>query len=380
MKSFRSVGVAAATATLLILAACSSTVDGAAVPGTTLAPTVDASSDSSLPVSSAGPSAPERPSAEPSVPPTTLPATTTRAGDTTGSTTSTASTGSTRSATTPTAPTSDAGTGTAGFGGTFTWGDGLVVTVGAPKAFKPSDTAAIRPAKAYEQFEITVTNRTGSVYDPSALQVGAQSGGKESEQVFDSENGIGGSPSTTVLDGRKIIFAVGFGVEDPKDIIVDVQPGYDYEPGLFSSDATGNASSDSRPTEAPPEPNLSRYAKPFAWEDGLQVVLSAPVPYTPSNDGYVQKAPAYVVTTVTLTNKTGKTFDPSSFLLSAQSGGREADRIFDYDGGLDSPPSSPLPNGRSITFKAGFGVQDAKDVVIEVRPDFDHEAVIFTSN
>lgn len=276
-------------------------------------------------------------------------------------------------------PSAEAAAGTAGFGGTFTWGDGLVASVAAPKTFTPSDTAAARPAKAYQQFEITVTNKTGAAYDPSSLQIGVQSGSTESNQVFDSEKGVGSAPSTTVLDGRQIIFTVAFGVEDPKDIVVDVQPGYDYEPGLFSSDAKGNASSDSRPTDAPGKPNLSRYGKPFASADGLQVVLGAPGPFKPGKNAYVRKAPAYVVMTVTLTNKTGKTFNPSTVLLSAMSGGREADRIFDYEGGLDSPPSSPLPNGKSITFKAGFGVQDAKDVVTEVRPDFDHEAVIFTN-
>jgi hypothetical protein len=38
-----------------------------------------------------------------------------------------------------------------------------------------------------------------------------------------------------VLPGRLISFPVGFGVRDPKDLLLEVAPGFDYESALFTN-------------------------------------------------------------------------------------------------------------------------------------------------
>ena len=127
------------------------------------------------------------------------------------------------------------GTGPAKFGQRYSWEDGLVVTVSVPKRFTPSEYAAADPAPAYVYFQVTIVNGTTSNYDPSVFSVSAQSGNTEASEVFDSENGFEGSPSTRVTPNREVTFKVGFGVQNQRDIVLDVTPGFDYDDALFSS-------------------------------------------------------------------------------------------------------------------------------------------------
>ncbi len=62
-----------------------------------------------------------------------------------------------------------------------------------------------------------------------------QSSNVEAAQVFDSEQGISGPPATTLLPGRESAFQVVFGVMDPADLVLEVTPGFEYEPAIFTS-------------------------------------------------------------------------------------------------------------------------------------------------
>ena len=123
------------------------------------------------------------------------------------------------------------------FGETFTYQDGLAVTVSAPQPFQPSDSAAVgEPAPpSYVVFDITVKNGTQANYDPASFMASLQSGTVEGEQVFDSASGLGGTPSTTLLPGRESAFRMAFGVTDPNDLVMEVTPGFEYESAIFTS-------------------------------------------------------------------------------------------------------------------------------------------------
>ena len=267
------------------------------------------------------------------------------------------------------------------FGQVYTWDDGLEVTVAAGVPFTPSEYAVSTPSPAYLSFTITISNKTGKAYDPTLFNVSAQSGGKEAESIYDSDNGLTGSPTTTVLDGRDATFAVGFGVADPADVVLEISPGFDYDSALFASEGALAAVA---PPAAGPLVTGSAQAKfgqTYGWPAGLEVTVAPGVPFTPSESASADPATAYLSFAVTITNRTGKPYDPSLFFVSAESAGKEADQVFDSANGFIGSPSTSVLDGHQSAFVVGFGVTDPADVVMELTPgivDFDGNA-IFTN-
>jgi hypothetical protein len=127
--------------------------------------------------------------------------------------------------------------GDAAFGDALEYDDGLVVTVGAPQDYTPSDTAYVDgpvPA-AYVAFDVTIVTGTGQDFEPIGFLLTLQSGSTEESQVFDSVQGLDGTPYTTLLPGREVSFRVGFGASVPDDLVLEVTPGFDYEPVVYTS-------------------------------------------------------------------------------------------------------------------------------------------------
>jgi len=121
-------------------------------------------------------------------------------------------------------------------GEAFTYKNGLAVTVGQPSPYTPSHSqSGASPGDKYVVFTITVINKTATNYEPGSFRATVQSANVEGNSVFDSANGIGGSPTTLVLPGRESKFKLAFGVADPKDLVVQVTPGYSYKPAIFTS-------------------------------------------------------------------------------------------------------------------------------------------------
>lgn len=116
----------------------------------------------------------------------------------------------------------------------FEWEDGLVVTVAGLEEFTPSDTAAFDDSPAYVRFTVTITNNTGAEYEPLDFWTTMQSGGAEATSVFDE--GLDGSPSTTLLDGRDVSFGVGYGVDDAADLVLEVSPSFEHDPAIFTTE------------------------------------------------------------------------------------------------------------------------------------------------
>lgn len=121
------------------------------------------------------------------------------------------------------------------FGESFSWEDGITLTVGNPAPFTPNEYAAFDEAPAYVVLEINVKNGSSENFDPSMISTSMQSGSAEASAVYDSQAGIEGSPSTTLLPGRDVTFKVAFGVANPDDLILEVSPSFEYESALFTS-------------------------------------------------------------------------------------------------------------------------------------------------
>ena len=118
----------------------------------------------------------------------------------------------------------------------------------------------------------------------------------------------------------------------------------------------------------------AKFGSAYTYQDGLSVTVSAPKAFTPSESAAVTgNSDSFVKLEVRIVNKTGKTVDPSMFTASVQSNNEEGEEVFDSEGGLEGAPSTKLLNGRESKFTIGYGI------VMEVNPDFDHEAVMFQS-
>jgi hypothetical protein len=136
---------------------------------------------------------------------------------------------------TPTPTPSPTQAGPKKFGQRYTYDNGLVVTVAAPVAFTPGEYASKDPAAAYVILQFTVINGTGKNYDPSVFQATVQSANVEASTVYDTEANLGGSPQTMILPRRESTFKMAFGVRNPKDLVVQVTPSFDYDPAIFTS-------------------------------------------------------------------------------------------------------------------------------------------------
>jgi hypothetical protein len=108
------------------------------------------------------------------------------------------------------------------FGKSYTWDDGVTVTVGKPKKFKPSAYTVVDKTKRYLKFTVTVRNKSNKPLDLGLTYISVQSGNKEASEVFDSVSGLRGPPATKVSKGRGSQFEVGFAVADPKDVRMEV--------------------------------------------------------------------------------------------------------------------------------------------------------------
>lgn len=125
--------------------------------------------------------------------------------------------------------------GVIAFGESYTYEDGLTVTLSPPAPFKPSYKEVVTGDGQPIQFEVTIVNNTGAPFDPSGVYTTVQSGNEEGEELFDTEAGLDGSPTTTLLDGRESKFKIGYAVKDPADLVLQMTPSYDYEDVIYTS-------------------------------------------------------------------------------------------------------------------------------------------------
>ncbi len=118
-------------------------------------------------------------------------------------------------------------------GDSFTYSDGLQITVSKPIAMTSSEYAAPESTSGLS-FTITIVNGTGAKYDPSMGYITAQMGNTEAEEIFDTENGYEGSPMTTVLPGRETTYKVAYAGSDTKNLVLEFAPDFDRGSLIFT--------------------------------------------------------------------------------------------------------------------------------------------------
>ncbi|MEU0133502.1 DUF4352 domain-containing protein [Streptomyces sp. NPDC006296] len=113
-----------------------------------------------------------------------------------------------------------------------------------------------------------------------------------------------------------------------------------------------------------------------AYDDGLEITVGAPVPYTAGEFavGHTRGNRAYVVSVV-IENKSGEKFDTTLVGVDARAGedGVNAEQIFDDEVGEGF--TGTLRPGRKMTAKYAFDAPaDAANLTVEVAPGIDWDA------
>jgi hypothetical protein len=108
------------------------------------------------------------------------------------------------------------------FGKSYTWDDGVRLTVGKPQKLTPSEFAVVDKSKRYVKFTVIVVNKSAKPVGLGLAYISVQSGNEEAEHIFDSPSGLNGPPDTKVAKGGEVKFHVGFGVANPKDLFMEV--------------------------------------------------------------------------------------------------------------------------------------------------------------
>lgn len=121
------------------------------------------------------------------------------------------------------------------FGETVTYADNLSISVSAPAAYIPSDTAAgMVDGQSYIFFEVVLTNNTGKTYEPMVFNT-ASSGGVEASMISDVAQNVGFGPTTAVLDGQTIKWHEAYSVADAASITLQVSAGFEYDDAIFTN-------------------------------------------------------------------------------------------------------------------------------------------------
>lgn len=142
----------------------------------------------------------------------------------------------------------------------------------------------------------------------------------------------------------------------------------------------GSGYGDKYTAPAPQDDYTTPYGGTWKWDTGLAVKVGKPKEYRPQEDydASVTKFKRRVLVTITISNGMGQPWDPGGIMVTASSDGKEADWVMD-DVADQSPPSTTVRPGKSLTFTQGFAVADPADVEVEVQPDFDHEPALFVA-
>jgi hypothetical protein len=121
------------------------------------------------------------------------------------------------------------------FGQTFTYADGLAVSVSEPTTYDPSSYAAGNTNPYAYSVTVRITNNTGTAYDPVLLQTAMSTGGAQASQIFDTETGT--PPQNQLQPGRSMTYEVAFSTTtNSGEAQVDVTPSFTHEAAVFTGD------------------------------------------------------------------------------------------------------------------------------------------------
>ena len=127
------------------------------------------------------------------------------------------------------------------FGDTFTWDDGVALTVSAPEPYTPSPFAVGATGGENVVFTLTVTNNSAENLQPVPFPT-LRSGDQEASQIFDvgedlEGNGddVGIPPTAIVPPGGSVSWRVAWSVADPASLTMEASPSFAYANATFTN-------------------------------------------------------------------------------------------------------------------------------------------------
>jgi hypothetical protein len=116
------------------------------------------------------------------------------------------------------------------FGNSFSYEDGLNMTISKPKNFTSSEYNSYQKGV---KFKVTIVNKTGKRWDPTMFTASLQKGNTEAEEIYDSFS-LGDSPNTKLLNGREVTFNIGFVAKATDDLVLEVAPDFEHESVIYT--------------------------------------------------------------------------------------------------------------------------------------------------
>lgn len=133
------------------------------------------------------------------------------------------------------------------------------------------------------------------------------------------------------------------------------------------------------PAPAPSE-NLA-FGDTMVWQDNVEMTVSAPESFTPSEFAAGADLPQNIVFTITITNNSAENLEPLTY-SRLSSGGQEGSQIFDSGnsaGEIGMSPTTVILPGQSVTWKEAWSVMDPNSLTMQIAPNWEHEDAIFTN-
>ncbi|MFF9767992.1 hypothetical protein ACF1GT_15455 [Streptomyces sp. NPDC014636] len=152
--------------------------------------------------------------------------------------------------------------------------------------------------------------------------------------------------------------------------------------GQSPADDEATQAAEDEEADADDEDGVYALDDTVVYEPGIEVALTGLKRAVTGESGDPENTP-YLQFTVRLTNKGSKPLDATQLTVNCSYGrhGRSSDSVFDSDAGLDGGPETKLLAGRSLDVPWGCELPKKEKLIqIEVTPDFDSEAAIFTGD
>ncbi len=289
------------------------------------------------------------------------------------------STPATAPSTTPsTGQTTSGPAGDLKFGSTYTWSNGLAVSVQPPRAYRPSKEEQGKGKEFVAlDFRLTNGNRTlAYLYDGSHLIKDLRSGGTQARQIVDIA--LPERPRLALAPGQSATWSEAYGVASAKQLSLKYALS-DDPPATFATDGSLDGGRQNGAPGAAFEPfvGIQKFGQTYTFQSGLTVKVMPGKNYQPSETASVPTAKQYLQYDLTVVNGGRETLDPYLLTYGMSENGRQVESLVDSRQQIDVRPKGRIPPGSGFTLKVAFGVTGSKNLVVDVRLR-ENPPVIFT--
>lgn len=184
--------------------------------------------------------------------------------------------------------------------------------------------------------------------------------------------GIAVSVVGAIIAGVVLLITLLTGLSDlGSDYSSDYDYGSDSDSGYESGDDYSLLESEATAPVA--------FGKTVEFDSGLEGVVEAPVPFTPSDSAFGADYAENFVVKITLTNTSDAPVSLETY-TEMLAGGALGSQVFDsYEGTeLGSASGETLAPGESLTWAEGWSVDSSDELVFYLEPMYDDDAAAFT--